>query len=197
MKDKSIDELLALAAEGDEEAQNEIKSRFQATQAASSKAQRELKLKTDPKMKERYPRALLAYEKGKLVFDDDVSEEDMANILRDKEEELAELGVPLPGAKRTETITTGKQTDASQDGDDEGDEGDPALALGTPKGASSPGGEARDLVNEFFEHLNGPTLHDQANAYRILVELQKPENRDRIAEVTERLSAKPKLPVMI
>ena len=47
-----------------------------------------------------------------------------------------------------------------------------------PKGASSPG-EARDLVNEFSEHLNGPTLHDQATP-RILVELQKPENRDRL-----------------
>ena len=41
------------------------------------------------------------------MVDDDVSEEDMANILRDKEEELAEFGVPLPVPKVPKPVQPG------------------------------------------------------------------------------------------
>jgi len=188
---KSIEELLQLAAEGDEEAQAEIKTRFEATQQASLSAKRELKLKTDSTLKERYPRALRAWEKGKLRLSEGMTEDELLDALREKEEEYAEMGVPVnlqPAATEQPPPTS----EPGGDGDD-----DPAKALAGAGGSAGPAGQPRDHVAEYFDALAGSTTHDRARANRILVELQKPELRHKIDEITRRLEAQPITPATI
>jgi len=191
---KSIEELLQLAAEGDEEAQAEIKARFEATQQESLSAKRELKLKTDNTLKERYPRALRAWEKGKLRLSENMTEDELLDALREKEEEYAEMGVPvnLQPAATEQQPPTGEP---GGDGDDDND--DPARALAGAGGSAGPAGQPRDHVAEYFDALAGSTTHDRARANRILVELQKPELRHKIEEITRRLEAQPITPATI
>jgi hypothetical protein len=191
---KSIEELLQLAAEGDEEAQAEIKARFEATQQESLSAKRELKLKTDNTLKERYPRALRAWEKGKLRLSENMTEDELLDALREKEEEYAEMGVPvnLQPAATEQQPPTGEP---GGDGDDDND--DPAKALAGAGGSAGPAGQPRDHVAEYFDALAGSTTHDRARANRILVELQKPELRHKIEEITRRLEAQPITPATI
>lgn len=191
---KSIEELLQLAAEGDEEAQAEIKARFEATQQESLSAKRELKLKTDSTLKERYPRALRAWEKGKLRLSENMTEDELLDALREKEEEYAEMGVPvnLQPAATEQQPPTGEP---GGDGDDDND--DPARALAGAGGSAGPAGQPRDHVAEYFDALAGSTTHDRARANRILVELQKPELRHKIEEITRRLEAPPITPATI
>jgi hypothetical protein len=191
---KSIEELLQLAAEGDEEAQAEIKARFEATQQESLSAKRELKLKTDNTLKERYPRALRAWEKGKLRLSENMTEDELLDALREKEEEYAEMGVPvnLQPAATEQQPPTGEP---GGDGDDDDD--DPAKALAGAGGSAGPAGQPRDHVAEYFDALAGSTTHDRARANRILVELQKPELRHKIEEITRRLEAQPITPATI
>jgi hypothetical protein len=80
---KSIDELLALAAEGDDQASQEIRERFASAEREKAIVARDLKLKTDATLKERYPRALRAYEKGRLRLTDDIDEAAMLEALQD------------------------------------------------------------------------------------------------------------------
>jgi hypothetical protein len=191
---KSIEELLQLAAEGDEEAQAEIKARFEATLQESLSAKRELKLKTDNTLKERYPRALRAWEKGKLRLSENMTEDELLDALREKEEEYAEMGVPvnLQPAATEQQPPTGEP---GGDGDDDND--DPAKALAGAGGSAGPAGQPRDHVAEYFDALAGSTTHDRARANRILVELQKPELRHKIEEITRRLEAQPITPATI
>ncbi len=191
---KSIEELLQLAAEGDEEAQAEIKARFEATQQESLSAKRELKLKTDNTLKERYPRALRAWEKGKLRLSENMTEDELLDALREKEEEYAEMGVPVslqPAATEQHPPTS------EPGGDDDDDDDDPAKALAGAGGSAGPAGQPRDHVAEYFDALAGSTTHDRARANRILVELQKPELRHKIDEITRRLEAQPITPATI
>ena len=191
---KSIEELLQLAAEGDEEAQAEIKARFEATQQESLSAKRELKLKTDNTLKERYPRALRAWEKGKLRLSENMTEDELLDALREKEEEYAEMGVPvnLQPAATEQQPPTGEP---GGDGDDDND--DPARALAGAGGSAGPAGQPRDHVAEYFDALAGSTTHDRARANRILVELQNTELRHKIDEITRRLEAPPITPATI
>jgi len=191
---KSIEELLQLAAEGDEEAQAEIKARFEATQQESLSAKRELKLKTDNTLKERYPRALRAWEKGKLRLSENMTEDELLDALREKEEEYAEMGVPvnLQPAATEQQPPTGEP---GGDGDDDND--DPAKALAGAGGSAGPAGQPRDHVAEYFDALAGSTTHDRARANRILVELQNTELRHKIDEITRRLEAQPITPATI
>ena len=191
---KSIEELLQLAAEGDEEAQAEIKARFEATQQESLSAKRELKLKTDSTLKERYPRALRAWEKGKLRLSENMTEDELMDALREKEEEYAEMGVPvnLQPAATEQQPPTGEP---GGDGDDDND--DPAKALAGAGGSAGPAGQPRDHVAEYFDALAGSTTHDRARANRILVELQNTELRHKIDEITRRLEAPPITPATI
>jgi hypothetical protein len=193
---KSIEELLQLAAEGDEEAQAEIKARFEATQQESLSAKRELKLKTDSTLKERYPRALRAWEKGKLRLSENMTEDELLDALREKEEEYAEMGVPvnLQPAATEQHPPTGEH---GGDDDDDDPDDDPAKALAGAGGSAGPAGQPRDHVAEYFDALAGSTTHDRARANRILVELQKPELRHKIEEITRRLEAQPITPATI
>jgi hypothetical protein len=181
---KSVDELLALAAEGDEEAQAEIKNLFSSKEREATIAKRDLKLKTDATLRDRYPRALRAWDKGKLKLTEDMTEDALIDALKDKEDEYAELGVPVgdpsaaPPTPVVEPVASGESAS------------DPAQALAGGKAASSPGGQPRDMVTEFFDALKGPTPHDRARAFAILPELNKTEGgKDKIRQITSMLEA--------
>lgn len=181
----TIDELIQLAAEGDEEAQTELKARFDLAQQGKSQAERTLKLKTDTALRERFPRALTAWEKGYVNIPDGLDDTALADALRAEETKLADLGVPI------ETQVT-QTTPVVEDG--EGNVAvtvDPAQALSGGKAASSPGGAPRDLVSEYFQHLKGETIHDRAKANSILVELNKTRQHDKIRQITQQLEARP------
>jgi hypothetical protein len=178
---KSVDELLVLVAEGDEEAAGELRTLLGSKDREAALARRDLKLKTDVTLKERYPRALRAFDKGRLKFTDNMSEAEMLDALRDKEEELAELGVavdPPTSASGAPVEPVAVETD-------------PAKALSGGKAASSPGGSPRDLVAEYFDAMKGSTEHDRAKANNILVELNQAKQQDKIDQITRSLEARP------
>ncbi len=189
----TIEELLQLAAEGDEDAQEQIKRLFNEKDQKVANAERDLKLKTDDKLRERYPRAIRAWEKGRLKLGDDLNETDLLDILKDKEDEYAELGVPVETKTETEVVPAPTDGDGVVITDN-----DPAKALSGGKGPSSPGGSPRDYVAEFFDGMKGSTTHDQARAFALLPELNKtPEGKAKIAQITKMLEARPITPKLI
>lgn len=182
----NLDELLERVAAGDDEAAAELKSLYASQAKTAAVAQRDLKLKTDSALRERYPRALRAWEKGKLRLGEDVDGDALMEALREKEEEYAEMGVPV---ETKATATPPVATPAGGDGAD-----DPAEALSGAVGASSPGGQVRDLVAEYFDAIKGSTTHDQARANSLLVELNQGRQAEKIQQITESLSARPITP---
>jgi hypothetical protein len=180
---KSIDELVELIQAGDEDAAGELKSLLGSKDREAAVAKRDLRLKTDATLRERYPRALRAFDKGKLKLADDLDESALVEALRESENDLAELGVPidLNPVPQTPSEVVGEMAV----------ETDPAKALSGGRAASSPGGAPRDIVSEYFEALKGSTRHDEAKAASLLVELNKSGQMDKIAQITEALSARP------
>jgi len=184
---KTIDELLALVSEGDEDAQAEIRERFASAEREKAIVARDLKLKTDATLKERYPRALRAYEKGRLRLTDDMDEAAMLEALKDKEEELAELGVAVePAAAAPVAAPEGGEVPVKPVEDD-----DPAKALSGARGAGSPGGQPRDLVAEWADAMKGTTKHDRAKANAILVELNNfgQKNPERAQQMMDQINS--------
>lgn len=184
---KTIDELLALVSEGDEDAQAEIRERFASAEREKAIVARDLKLKTDATLKERYPRALRAYEKGRLRLTDDMDEAAMLEALKDKEEELAELGVAVePAAAAPAATPEGGGAPVKPVEDD-----DPAKALSGARGAGSPGGQPRDLVAEWADAMKGTTKHDRARANAILVELNNfgQKNPERAQQMMDQINS--------
>jgi hypothetical protein len=182
---KTIDELLALVSEGDEDAQAEIRERFASAEREKAIVARDLKLKTDATLKERYPRALRAYEKGRLRLTDDMDEAAMLEALKDKEEELAELGVSVEPVAPAAT-PEGEDVPVKPVEDD-----DPAKALSGARGAGSPGGQPRDLVAEWADAMKGTTKHDRAKANAILVELNNfgQKNPERAQQMMDQINS--------
>lgn len=194
---RSVDELLELIEAGDDEAKEELRNVLAVSKQEAASRARELRLKTDNALKDRYPRALRAYEKGRLKLGGDLSDDDLIAALADKEEELAELGVPL-GDALVPSGNTGSGDD-TDDGTDDESAPDPAKALAGGRAASSPGGQPRDLVGEAIEaYKKATTEHDLAKAHSILVELNKnPATRGKVDLITKALEARPIAPLTI
>lgn len=87
-----------------------------------AKAQRDLKLARDTEFREKFPRAMAAYDKGYLTFGDDTSDEATLKTLAAKEQELLDMGVQ---------IASDAPPEASK-------EPEGAEAFGQPQGAASP-----------------------------------------------------------
>ena len=93
----------------------------------------------------KFPRAMLvAYPKGKLILPDDTSDEALIAALKEKEEELADMGVPIPGGGAPPTPPAEDTDGSSAWGED------PATGRG--------GVEVRDILNETLAlaERNGP-----------------------------------------
>ncbi len=187
---KSIDDLIQLASEGDEEAQTELRERYLTAEKKAADTERALRLKTDSKLRERYPRALKTWDMGKFKLADDLDEDGIAKALQEQEEFLAELGV---------SPTMEKASTPAAEGEEEVpvkvDEDDPAKALSGTKSASPPGGQPRDYVHEFFTKMSGSTAKDQQGAFTVIAEINKMKDKVRademLEQIAERLSAEP------
>jgi len=181
---QSVDELIELAASGDEEAAQALKNLYLAKEREAAEAARNLKLKTDTALRERYPRALRAFDKGFLKIDGSMTDDDMTAMLAAKEEEYAALGAGLDPAPTP-------QASAPSDGGEATGDQDPAKALGGARSASSPGGQPRDLVGEAISlYKKGTTSYDIVKAHQALAELNKnPATRAKVREITRSLEA--------
>jgi hypothetical protein len=179
------EELLQRIQDGDEDAIEELSNLITGLEGSVASAARDLKLKTDKAWRDRYPRALRAFDIGKLNLGS-VSDDDLAAALEDKENELAELGVPLETsaevtAKKEEEVPV-KETEPADD---------PAKALGGGVGNTSPVGAPRDEVHEVLEGLRkGSTRYDQAKAFAVIAELNKGNRKDKVMEITKALEAR-------
>jgi hypothetical protein len=182
----TIQELIQLVAEGDEDAQEQLNQALARLQQDKVAAERDLKLKTDKTLRDRYPRALRAFDRGKLVLTADMDDDQVIQALQAKEDEYAELGVPLePVVETNPTVEAPAGAVQRQE--------DPANALSGGTGSSGPGGAPRDLVNEFVELMTkGTTDHDRARANKLLVELQSlPGGKEKVKQISQMLEARP------
>ena len=185
----TIQELIQLVAEGDEEAQEELVKVLQQSQQGEAAAKRDLKLKTDKTLRDRYPRALRAFDAGKLRLTDDMDDDAVVRALEEKEDEYASIGVPI------EPIVASAPVETPAGGAQSTPAADPAEALTGGGATSGPGGTPRDYVYEIVELMNkGTTVHDQAEWQKRLVELNKSGQKEKIAQITALLEARPILP---
>jgi len=184
----TIEELLATLAEDDPEAAKALQDTLTANATERetlskqlAKKDRDYKLATDKSFRERYPRAMMVFDRGKLTLGDDLDEKALSEALKDKEEELADLGVPMPAA-------SAPQPEAKAEGEKKAD---PAESWGEPVGGS-PHTPDKDPVKDWWEGLRGNTEADRGKAIQALVELnrmgeQRPEGKlwelaDQMAE---------------
>ena len=194
---RSIDELLQAVAEGDEEAQKELRERYLTAEQEKARVARDLKLKTDSRLKELYPRALRAYNLGKLNLAEDLDDEALVKALKEQEEFYADMGVPIESPPATPSEQAAN-TDTGTEGEEvpvKPAEDDPAKALVSDRSTQSPGGQPRDYVHEFFTHMSGSTAKDQQNAFAVIAEINKMKDKVRadqmLEQISDRLSAEP------
>jgi hypothetical protein len=188
MSGKTIQELVELASEGDEDAAAEITARFAGVEQKATGAERKLKLTTDKELHDRYPRALRAWKKGYLDLDSTVSDEQLVDVLRGKENELADLGAAVEMGAVATPATENATGDVTSSG---------AQALTGGNASSGPAGSPRDVTREFFDALKGSTEHDQARAFSLLVELNQTKQSEKIQQITRQLEARPITPTGI
>ena len=186
---QTLAELIELVEAGDEAAKEELRNLVGRKEQDAAKAARELKLKTDATLRDRYPRALRAYDRGKLQLAIDLDDAGVVEALKEQEEYLAEMGVPLEF--QAAPAPTGEE--GEEDVPVKATEADPAKALAGGKAASSPGAPPRDYVSEAIQgYKHGTTKADINKAHQALVLLnQNPATRARVKEITRELEAQP------
>jgi hypothetical protein len=138
---------------------------------------RDLKLATDTGLREKFPRAFMAYDKKMLDLGNALSEEEITAQFKAKEAELVALGVPI-STPPTATAQPAAATETPPD---------PAAAFGTPVGGPATPSAARNLEAEFDEKMKSADPTDRLGLIEIINDMSKDE-RER---VTERLSAPP------
>ena len=148
---------------------------------AKARAERDLSLATDDGLKERYPRAWRAYQKKRLDFGDTTDPEQVTAILKAKEEELAELGVPAGEATpQTQAPPVVAGTPAP----------DPGEVFGTPVSGGAPS-VARNLTQEFLESMKADTPTDRNRMADIIAEMNAKGAQDEIEKLVDILNARP------
>lgn len=192
----TIEELLATLQEDDPEAAKALQDHLTAAATEKEQAQKELARKTrdydlatDQKYRERFPRAMMVFDKGRLTLEDELDKEALVKALNDKEEELAELGVPVPESKGASPPPSAPKAEAEKPSEE-----DPAKSWGEPIGGS-PSTSAEDPVKDFWNAMRGTTEVDRRNAADALYALNlmghgkadKPDN-DKIKEIARQMA---------
>jgi len=195
----TIEELLATLQEDDPEAAKALQDALTAAATEKETAQKELARKTrdyematDQKYRERFPRAMMVFDKGKLTLEDGLDQEGLIKALNDKEEELADLGVPIPGTPAVSAPPTAAKPKAEEPPAE-----DPAKSWGEPVGGS-PHTPAEDPVKDFWNGLRGSTNKDRTDMADALYALNlmghgksdRPDN-DKIKEIAREMGKDP------
>ncbi len=178
-----IDELLDGLDDAQAEAIREALEKANVLAKDNAKLQRDLKVRQDIGLRDKFPRAYLALEKSRFELGDAVEDKDVLAAFQAKEQELEDLGVPIPGAAAPQVPPTP----------------DPAASFGPAMGAA-PAPQARDYVTEFMTAIRGTTNEDRERAAVILNEMNKiaerdPKMREDIEELNARVSGKPIIPL--
>jgi hypothetical protein len=148
---------------------------------AKARTERDLRLATDSKLKDSYPRAFRAYEMKELDFGDAISESDVLAILKTNEEKLAKLGVPVSLTPPAETPPVAAAAEPAPD---------PAAAFGTPVAGGTPAG-SRNLPQEFLESMKADSSVDREKMVEIVGEMNKKGARDQVEQLVDVLNARP------
>lgn len=166
-----------LLAQLDDEAAEAIKAEFLAAQSKAARLERDLNVTKKGEFREKFPRAMAAYDKGRVSLPDDPSDDALLAFLKAKEEEYEDLGVPIPGA-------TGRQ--------EAEDEGDPSAAFGAPVGGGAPGPKV-DYVREVLSAVRDNTPAGREKAALLLTNLNMEEGYQspKLQKIVEELNAKP------
>jgi hypothetical protein len=151
---------------------------------AKARAERDLRMVSDDGLKERFPRAWRAYQKKRLDLGETVDAEEVIALLKAKEEELADLGVPAGEAQ-----AQGSSSDA-QPASAESAAPDPAAAFGAPVAGGQPSG-SRNLTQEFLESMKADTPIDRDKMAEIIGEMNTKGAKDQIEQLVDVLNARP------
>lgn len=175
-----LEELLETLDEDDAKAIRDALAEKDDRLKALSRTERDLRLATDTKLRESYPRAFRAYELKELDFGDATSEDDILGMLKTQEEKLARLGVPIS----VESQAAAPVETASEPAPD------PAAAFGTPVAGGQPSG-ARNLPQEFLESMKADTPIDREKMAEIIGEMNVKGAKDQIEQLVDVLNARP------
>jgi hypothetical protein len=145
------------------------------------RTERDLRLATDAKLRQTYPRAFKAYERRRLDFGDATTDAEVTAILKAKGEELAELGVPIGEPAPAGAAPVDAQVPEPAP--------DPAAAFGIPVGGGQPAG-SYNATQVFLESMKADSPTDRAQMVEAMVELNKKGARDEIDQLTEMLGSK-------
>lgn len=176
----NLDALLETLDENDAKAIRDALAEKDDLIQQKARTERDLRLATDPKLREAYPRAFRAYELKELDFGDAIVEADVLDILKKNEEKLARLGVPIstePPAATTQAAP--EQTPP-----------DPAAAFGTPVAGGAPSG-ARNLTQEFLESMKADSVTDREKMAEIIAEMNAKGAKDQVEQLVDMLNARP------
>jgi len=181
-----FDELLAALEDEDSDTAKKLKERLAKTEELETQIrakERDFKLATDKRYRDMFPRAMMVFDKGKLALPSDLSEDALVSALKEKEEELAEYGVPIPGQTSSEPSPTESLAE---------NERDPSQAFGTPVAGSSHTPD-RNLIAEFKEAIAGSTVTDRIKAAGIMKEMQLAgmQHDGQLKELAREMSAQP------
>jgi hypothetical protein len=180
-----LDDLLAELE--DDETAEKIKAAFKAQEdqmaARQAKMDRDSKVtKEQAKLTQKFPRAMLAFEKGKFVLPDDPSDDALMAALKDKESELEDLGVPVPGAKAEPTPPPKAEEDS-----------DPAEAWGKDIGSGRNEQTALGLVEKLRDTFTKGEYGSSVEAIGVIGEMLKKGHVDDYNAFIEDMH--PKYPV--
>ena len=128
-------------------AKDEALAQRQALMDRNAKVQRE-----QGKLAAKFPRAMLAYNKGRFTLPEDASDDALVAALKAKEEELEDLGVPVTQQAATETPV----------------ESDPAAAWGEDLSTGQGDTTTQDLFNQFRDSIESGDQNDRLEAIKTL-----------------------------
>jgi hypothetical protein len=177
----ALDELLAELEDPD--LAEKVKGMFTAQEEVMAQRQaimdRDAKVsKEKAKLAQKFPRAMVAFEKGRLTLPDDPSDDALVAALKAKEEELEDLGVPIQGA-----APSTKQTA-------EVDEDDPADSWGQDISSGRGDTSVHDILNDTIQLVEDGG-HDRNLSVIPNVAQMNPDQRQAFLD-----HLSPKYPVM-
>lgn len=175
-----LDEILAGL---DEEEAAAIRAELDGAKAATALAERDLGVLRNAALRDKFPRAMAAYDKGRVTLPSDPSEEALIAYLTDKEEEYTDLGMPLPGKQEEPKEEPAAEPTA---------ESDPAAAFGAPVFGGAPA-PSIDYVNDIKAAINERTEDGKAKAAELLHKLNVEEGyrSPKLQQLVQELNAKP------
>ena len=155
-----LDDLLAEI--DDPDVAEKVKAKFDEQNAVMAKRQalmeRDAKVRQEQaRLAQKFPRAMVAFNKGRFALPDDPSDDALVAALKAKEEELEDLGVPASVGKSS------VQEPASATG-----EPDPASAWGEDISTGRGDTQTLDLMAQFAEKVESGDQLDRLDAISIL-----------------------------